>query len=222
MRFDKASVGLPHDLLELPELAEKPRVGVVDLLGIIAKGGMLIRLDVPKAVGKGTALGTCDFLLFRSPFRELDLVREQNTTSHDVNKLELGINSAEAFLSYTTLGLLLDDLDTEEVVGITVEALVAVSGDFILPLSLRDRGTDIMRVKSAMGGKMVETKDGTVLNVWKLGEVAPGIGSVDGFAMDVKGLGLILKKPDVVVIFVGIKGDLLLLGSGRVHERVGV
>ena len=42
VRLDKPGIGLPHDDLELPELAEEAGVGVVDLLGIRTERVMLV------------------------------------------------------------------------------------------------------------------------------------------------------------------------------------
>lgn len=127
MRLNKAGIRLPHDLLKLPELAEEARVAIVDLLGVSSKLRMVVELDIPKTVGKGAALGACDFLLLRGPSRKFNLVGEKNTARHDVHQLELGVDGTKTFLSNATLGLLLDNFDTEKVVGISIEALIAIS-----------------------------------------------------------------------------------------------
>lgn len=76
MRVDEASVGGPHDTLELPELAKEARVAVVDLFSVFLELGVLVALNVPDAVGESAALGAGDFLLFETPVRQLDLVGE--------------------------------------------------------------------------------------------------------------------------------------------------
>lgn len=103
MRFDESSVGGPHDFLELPELAEEARVAVVDLLCVFLKLGMFVALDVPDAVGQSAALCASHFLLLKAPVGKLDLVREQNTASHDVDELELGLNGTDTVLSDFTI-----------------------------------------------------------------------------------------------------------------------
>ena len=77
MRLSKASVGLPHDLLQFPELAEKPGVTVVDFLDLtIHHQRMDIALDVPDAVGQGTLPSAGNLLLLKAPVGKLDFVRE--------------------------------------------------------------------------------------------------------------------------------------------------
>jgi len=222
VRLDKAGVCLPHNLLELPELSEETGVRVVHSLGTLAKRRVLILLNVPNTVGESTAFSASDFLLLRSPVRKLDLVREQNASGHNVNKSELGVNGADTLSRDTTFGLLLDDLDAEEVVGISVKAFVSVRRYLVLPVDFRDRRADVMGVKATEGVEVEQTEDGAVLNIGELGKVVPRISSIDRFTVDVERLGLVLEQPDVVVVLVGIQCDLLLLGSCRVHQGVRV
>jgi hypothetical protein len=222
MGVSEASVGPPHDLVKLPELAKEARSSVVDLLNIALQLGVSVALDVPQAVGESTAASASHLLLLGSPIGELNLVREENTASHDVNEAELGLNGSEAGLGESTLGLLLDNLDTEEIVGITIEALIAISGDLVLPVGLGDRGTDIVGVQAAVGRAVVESENSSVLDVLGLGKSVPGMGTVDRLAIDAEGLSLVLQEPDVVVVLVRIQSDLLLLAAGGVHERVRV
>lgn len=222
MGVSEASVGPPHDLVKLPELAKEARSSVVDLLNIALQLRVSVALDVPQAVRESTTASASHLLLLGSPIGELDLVGEENTASHDMDETELGLNGSEAGLGESTLGLLLDNLDTEEIVGITIETLIAIGRDLVLPVGLGDRGTDIVGVKAAMGRAVVESENSTVLDVLWLGKSVPGIGTVDRLAIDTEGLSLVLQEPDVVVVLVRIQSDLLLLAAGRVHERVRV
>lgn len=211
MRLNKTGIRLPHDLLKLPELAEESRVAIVDLFGVSSELRMVVGLDVPKTVGEGAALGAGNLLLFRGPIRKLDLVGEKNTASHDVHQLELGVNGTKTFLSNAALRLLLNNLDTEKVVGISIEALIAISRDLVLPISLGNRGTNVMRMETTMGRQMIKTENRAILDIGGFGEVVPRASSVDGLTIDAERLSLVLEEPDVVVILVGIESNLLLL-----------
>lgn len=224
VRLDQASVGSPHDLLELPELAKEARTDVVGLLCVGSKRRVLVILNIPETVGQSTALGAGDFLLLRGPVGQLHLVREENTACHDVDQTELGLNCSDTVLGKLANGLLLDDLDAEQIVGVTREAFVTVGRNLVLPFCFRHRRANIVGVKTSVRGNVVETDHITILDV-VLGhvlDVVPSTCAVDRLAVDVKRLSLVLDKPNVVVILVGVKSDLLLLTAARVHERVGV
>jgi hypothetical protein len=183
---------------------------------------MSIALNVPQAVRQSTPTGASYFLLLRGPIRKLDLVREKNAASHDMNKTELGLNGSETLLCDSTMGLLLDNLDSEQVVGVALKALVTVGRDLVLPVSLSDRGTNIVRMQAAVGRAVVKTENGAILDVLRLGKGIPRMSTVNGLPINSKRLSLVLEKPDIVVVLVGVQGDLLLLAASRVHERVGV
>ena len=74
MGLNKASISVPHNLLQLPELPKETGVSVIDFLGGFAELRVLVLLNIPHAIGEGSALSAGDFLLLRSPLRELDLV----------------------------------------------------------------------------------------------------------------------------------------------------
>ena len=220
MRLNEAGICPPHDLLELPEFAEETRVAIVDLFGVRSELRMLVRLDIPKTVGKGTALGAGDFLLLRGPIRKFDLVGEENTASHDVHQPELGVNGTKAFLSNAALRLLLDNLNTEKVVGISIKALIAISGHLVLPIGLGNGRTNVVGMETTVGRLMVETENHAILDIGDFGEVVPRASSIDGLTINTKRLSLVLEKPDVVLILVGIESNLLLLRACRVHQGV--
>lgn len=222
MRLGETGVGSPHDLLQLPELAQEARAAVVDLFDVVAELGVLIVLDVPDRVGKSTATGASDLLLFRSPVGKLDLVGEENTASHDVNKTELGLDGSETLLGESTVGLRLDNLDTEKVVGVTIEAFITIGGNLVLPVGLGDRGSNVVRVKTAVGGWVVKAEDVLVLDEVSVGESVPGMGAINGLTIGTQRLGLVLEKPVVVLILVGVEGDLLLLAASGIHQGVRV
>jgi hypothetical protein len=77
-------------------------------------------------------------------------------------------------------------------------------------------------MQATVGRAVVKTKNSTVLDVDRLGEGVPGIGTIDGLTVNAKRLGLVFKKPDVVVILMRIQCNLLLLATGGVHKRVRV
>ena len=218
MRFDQASIRFPHDALELPELAEETGLFVVDLFRIGTELRMLVVLDIPNAVGQSTTLGACDFLLLRSPIRKLDLVRKEHAAGHDMDKSELGLDCSKPLLGKSTRRLLLDNFDAEQIIGIASKAFIAVGGNLILPLSLRNRWSDIVRVEASVGLQMVHSDHVTVLDVRHLWKVIPSSCAVDCLALAVQRLGLVLHEPNIVLILVGIQSDLLLLTASGVHE----
>src|SRR5882757_8850203 len=55
VRLNKTSIGVPHDLLQLPEFSKEARVLVVDFLGGLTKLWMLILFNIPDAVGKSAS-----------------------------------------------------------------------------------------------------------------------------------------------------------------------
>ena len=146
MCFSEASVGFPHDLLQLPKFAKETRVAVVDALVSILGQRMHVTFDVPNAVGKSTPSSTCDLLLLETPLGKLDLVREENAASHDMHKSELGLDGSKALLRLGSVGLFLDNFDAEEVVRITLESLVSVGRDLVLPVGFSDRSANVVRV----------------------------------------------------------------------------
>lgn len=147
---------------------------------------------------------------------------EQSTTSHDVDQSELGLDGSEAFLGQGSLGLLLDNLNAEQIIGIAFKALVAVCRDLVLPVGFGDRGSHVVRVKAAEGRLVVETEDRAINNVVHLWQSVPCQSSVERLAINTQGLSLVLQDPNVVVVLVGIQSDLLLQATGRVHEGVRV
>ena len=222
VRVGETGVGSPHDLLELPEFAKEAGVSVIDFLNITLQLGMRVALNIPQTVGQSASTSASHFLLLRSPIRKLDFVREQDTASHDMDKTELAFNGSETLLGDRTSSLLLNNLDSEKIVGITLKSFVTIGGNFVLPVSLSDRGADVMRMQAAVGWAVVKTNNGTVLDVNRLRKGIPGLGTVDGLAVNSKGLGLVFKKPDIVVILVRVQCNLLLLAASRVHKRVRV
>lgn len=224
MGFGKSSVGPPHDLLELPEFAEEPRVTVVDALSGLIHLGVNIALNVPDTVRKSTSLCTCDFLLLETPLRKLYLVREKSAASHDMHEPELRLDSSETFLSLSTVRVTLDDFDAEQIVGIALEALVTIGRYLLLPVGLSDRSADIVRVQTAVSTDMVESDNATILDVVGA-EIVPSLGAGQIRASVVlrhDWQSLILHDPNVVFILVGVQSDLLLLATGRVHVAVRV
>ena len=183
---------------------------------------MLILFNVPNAVRKSPLLGACNFLLFRGPRRKLDLVGEQNTASHYVNELELGLDSSDTVLGFLTIGHLFDDLNTEVIIGIAFKALISVRRNLILPVSLGNGRSDIVRMKTAVGGHVVKLDGISVLDeAWRVDGV-PSVRAIHRLTVDTKRLGHVLKEPQVVLIFVRVEGNLLLQAAGGVHKVVRV
>ncbi len=220
MRVQESSIRSPHHLLQLPELAQEAGLIIVDLLDIWTNElCVLVLLNVPDRVWTGTLLGTSNFLLLRCPFWEFDLVGEQRAAGHGVDESELGLDGPQVVLAFT-LRLLLDDLDAEIVVGITFEASISVSRNLILPLGLCHWWADVVGVKTSLGWNVPELDGVSVLDGGDWHNVVPGEGTVDLLVLGVKWLGDVLKQPDVVLILVWVKSNLLLLGSTWVHKWV--
>ena len=221
VRRHETGVRAPHDLLQLPELAEEARLPVVDLFGVGAELGMVVAFDVPDAVREGAPPGARHLLLLVRPRRKLHLVGEEDTSGDDVDQLELGLDGPKTFLGFRSVGQRLDNLDSEVVVRVPVEPLEPVGGDLILPLGLGDRCSNVVRMQATVGLKVVEPKDHLVLDEVERRESIPSLWTVDG-AIETFGLGLILEQPYVVVVLVRVQGDLLLLASGGVHMVMGM
>jgi hypothetical protein len=173
VRLNEPSIGVPHDLLQLPELPKEARVLVVDLLGRLTELWMLVLFDIPNAVRQGSSFGAGDFLLLRCPFRKLNLVREQNTASHDVNELEFGLDSPKTLLGFHTIRRFLDDFDSEVIIGITLETFVTIGRYLVLPISLSDRRTNIVGVESAMRCQVVELDGVAIFDEFGLAQGVP-------------------------------------------------
>lgn len=146
MRFDEAGVGAPHNFVQFPKLTKEAGITVVNPLGILAELRVLVLLDVPDTVWEGSALRAGDFLLLVAPVWEFDLVREEKAAGHSVDQLELSLDSAESLLCFSAIRKVLDDLDAEDIVRITLEILISIPRNFILPIGLSNRRSDIMRV----------------------------------------------------------------------------
>lgn len=221
MRFDQTGVGCPHDTLKLPELAEETRVAVVDLFGVLLELRMFVLLNIPEAVGDGAAFCASNLLLLETPVGELDLVREQSAASHEMDQSELCLDGANAFLGDSAFRHVLDNLDLEKVVGITLETLVSVCRDLVLPIGIGHGRAHIVGVDAAVGGDVIQADDGAIdQEAWV--NVVPCRRSFDLFAIYAEWLSLVLDDPNVVFVLVRVESDLLLVAAGRVHVAVRV
>ena len=207
--------------MQFPELAKEAGITIIHLWSTFAELRMRIALDVPNAVWQGTATSTRDLLLLEAPFRKLHLVGEQNAAGHHVDELELGLDRPQAFFGFFAVRHGLDDLHAEQVIGISFKAFVAIGGNLVLPFSLGDGPTNIVRVQTTIRGNMVQADEATVDNPrWFL--VVPGQWAQNSSVSrrvngPVDRLGLILGDPDIVLILVRVQRHLLLLTSARVH-----
>jgi len=137
-----------------------------------------------------------------------------------MHKPELGLDSSKAVFGLLSVGHLLDDLNSEEVIGITLEAFIPICRYFILPFGLGNRWADIVRMEAAVGLEVVQLESVTIFDEgWRVLSI-PCIRTVDGLSSDIKRLSLVLEEPNVVLILVGVESDLLLLATGWVHEVV--
>lgn len=220
MRVDEASVCPPHNLVKLPEFGEEVRNFVVHFLDVIRESRLAVLFNVPDAVGQGTALGTGNLLLVEAPFWQFHFMGEQNTTGHNVHKLELRLDRPQPLLRLGSVRHGRDNFHAEEVIGVSLESFVAIGGDFLLPIGFSNRRTDIMRVKASVSSHVVEL-DGVAVHDVLCSDVIPGPWSGD-LAIWSKRLSLVLENEDVVVVLVGVKCDLLLLASAWVHVAVRV
>ena len=224
--FHEPGVGRPHHFLQFPEFAEEAGVAVIHFLRVFFQLGMVVTFDVPDAVWEGAALRARDFLLLEAPVGEFDFVAEEDAAGHYVDEFEFRLDRAEAGLRGAAIGHGFHYLDAEEVVGVAFEALVAVGGDFVLPVGFGDGGTHVVGVQAAVCRDVVEADEGAVEDVVG-GDGVPGEGAGEGgvaggVSAPVDGLGLVLDEPDVVLVFVRVEGDLLLVASRGVHVGVGV
>lgn len=222
MGVEKTGVGGPHDLLQLPELAEETWVLVVDLLSIWANGWVLVLLNIPDRVWQSSLLGAGHLLLLGSPLWQLNLVGEKSTPGHDMDESEFGLNGADSLLGEVTFRLGLNNLDTEEVVGISVKPSITVSRDLVLPLGLSHWRANIVRVKTSLGCNVPEFYGIAVLDECRWRDIVPSEGTVDSISCGIKWLSGILEEKDVVLILVWVKSDLLLLGARWVHKWMRV
>lgn len=126
MRLYKSSVGTPHNFVEFPEFAKETRIAVIDTLSILAQLRMFILLNIPYAVWESCTLRASDLLLLVTPIWEFDFVGEENTPSHGMNELELGLNSAESSFRLGSFREVLDNLNTEDIICITFKSLVPI------------------------------------------------------------------------------------------------
>lgn len=156
MRFNETGVGAPHNFVQLPEFPKETRVAVVDVFSVLAKLGVLVLLDVPNAVREGSALCASDLLLLETPLWKLNLVGKEDTTSHGVDELELGLDGAEAFLCFGALREVLNNFNTEDVVRITLETLVSICRNFVLPVCLGDRRPDVVGVQTSISRSVIQ------------------------------------------------------------------
>ena len=220
MRLDQSSVCNPHHLLELPELAQEPRVSVVHLLCVFGERGMGIGFNVPNTVWQRSTSSAGNLLLIICPVRKLDLVREQDTASHNMNKAEFCLNSPQSLLGLFSIGHGGNNLHAEPIIGVTWEALVSISRHLELPVHIGHRRPLVMRVNPPVGHSMVKLNNGAVFDVTR-SEIVPSIRTLD-LSIGAERLRLVLKQKNVVLIFVGVQGDLLLLASSGIHMEVGV
>jgi hypothetical protein len=179
VRFNKTSICVPHNLLQLPELAKETRISVIDLLGILSKLWVLVLFNIPDTVRKGSALGASNFLLLRRPIWKLDFVREEHTASHDVNKLELCLNCTNAFLGFFAIRHTLNNFNTEEIVSIPLKSLVTIRRNFILPFGFGDRWSDIVRMESSVSWGMVQLDSIAILDKVYRADIIPCKRSID-------------------------------------------
>lgn len=215
VRFDETGISAPHDLVQFPELAKEAGVAVVDPLDIAAELGVLVLLDVPNTVGERSALRAGYLLLFVTPVRKLDLVGKEEAAGHGVDELELCLDSAESLLCFGAIRKVLDDLDPEDVVCVTLEIFVSIRRNFILPVGLTNRWPDIMRMQTFISRGMVESNQSSILDENRWGNRVETSKS-----QTANGVGLVFNNPDVVLVLVWVQGDLLLLGAGGVHVIV--
>jgi hypothetical protein len=124
-----------------------------------------IAFNVPNAIGEGAAPCASDFLLLKPPVRKLDFVGEEHTASHDVDKLELGLDSPKTLLSLCSVRLALDDFNAEEVIRIALKTFITIGRYLVLPISLCNGRANIVRMKTAVSRNVVEPDDSAILNV---------------------------------------------------------
>jgi hypothetical protein len=150
-------------------------------------------------------------LLLKAPLGQLDLVREEVAAAENVPQPELGPKRAEALggVRVALVRMVALDLDHEVVVGVAVEAFEAVGADLLLPVDVGHRGADVVGVELLVGDDMIEADHELVVDEPKRAVLA-GVGAIFGS-------GVVEDEPLVVLVAMGVQGDLLLCAAG--HRR---
>ncbi|KAH3665260.1 hypothetical protein OGATHE_004075 [Ogataea polymorpha] len=138
-------------------------------------------------------------------------VSKQIAASHGVSEPENGVYGLDRLLRFSRNRLVFNDLDNKVVVRVAFKALVPVARGLVLPINLRNRWSDIVRVQSSVCQQMLQSDLGSVgqrlESCWLLGSIVQ------------------LNKPLVVVVKVWVQRDLLLPrasfldGTADAHPR---
>jgi len=147
------------------------------------------------------------FDLLETPLRQVDIASAKVTS-------QLGVSQAERSSQGSQFGIvpgrsIIDNFDLPVVLGVS-DGEVAVAGNF--PVSLGDRGSDLVRVEVAAGLSVDKTNDIAVANV----------SDVSVLCVVVRLLPVRVEEPVVVGVLVVVASNLLLGRAFGVRLNVGV
>ena len=143
----------------------------------------------------------CYFLLLPTPLGELDFVREQVTTCHDVPKTELSAQCTKALRGLLVAFVTLVDFYDPIVVRIPSIPRNTISGHFLLEVDVGNRRANVMGMKRLVGLHM------TNLDALSGGDECDVV--VDPASVRVAIGCSVYDAPFVVVVSMRIERDLL-------------
>ena len=156
---------------------------------------MRVRLNHPRSLSDHSTAHTGHFLLFKSPFGELDLVREEITVHVDMNEFELGSQGMQRSARLWIRSIPIHNLHSPFVIGISLKILVTVSTDFEMILVLGHGRFLVVRVETFRSLGMQKTDIVAMFDIFEcLGNRTVAL----------------LKNPVVVGVLVWVQRDLLL------------
>lgn len=171
---------------------------------------MRVGLDVPQPVLFARVLVARHLLLLEPPLGKLDLVTEEVAAGKDVSEAEPRperLQPRPRLLAARHVRRKLVDLDLEVIVRVAFEAVEAVRRDLVLVVDFGERCADVVRVELLVRGDVVQNDD-LLVEDWGRRGVVFGVGDV-GIG------GAVEEEPDVIVVAVRVKRDLLLcVGAG--------
>ena len=139
-----------------------------------------------------------------------------------MDEFELGLDSSQAGLCFFAVRHFLNDLNAEVIIRVAFKSIISICGNLILPVGLGDGGANIMRMQTTVGWQVVQFNGVTVLNEGRRLDSIPSERAIYRLPIRIERLRHVLEEPEVVLILMRIKGDLLLFASSWVHEVMGV
>lgn len=173
-----------------------------------------VGLDVPQRVHEHGLLVARHFLLFKSPVRKLDLVREQVTAGLRVPQAEVSAQSPKTFARLLVALVTLDNFHDPIIVGVSSISRDAITGHFLLEVDVGHGRTDVMRME---GFLRLNVPD---LNACARSDVVNIV--VGPVSVRITISRCIHDAPIVVGVTVRIESYLLLCGQCQHNQSVNV